>query len=208
MFRLIKGQNQMVVVVNLNRAVKTAAREYKMKSLFLFVISMLLSACSGLPPKIENAPWEDVDYRQAHENSERFAGLPIRWGGTIVDVTNEEEYSEMQVLYYPLNAFGRPSLRQPNGGRFLMQSDKFLDPAIYVNGTEITVAGTFSGEIDRKVGNKTIQLPLISSAESHLWPVYKDRPFPNYSGFGSYTYYGYVPYYRPYRRSRYYNRCY
>ena len=178
-----------------------------MKSLF-FSAFILLSACSGLPPKIENALWEDVDYSQAHENSKRFTGLPIRWGGTIVHVTNEEEYSEIQVLYYPLNVYGRPSLRQPNGGRFLMQSDKFLDPAIYLKGAEITIAGTLSGEIDRKVGNKTIKLPLISSAQSHLWPVYKDKPHLYYSGFGPYSYYGYSPYYWSYHRSRYYRGCY
>ena len=194
-------------MANLNCAINTTDSGRTTKPLFFFAF-MLISACSGLPPKIENAPWEDIDYSQAHENPERFTGLPIRWGGTIIDVTNEEEYSEIQILYYPLNVYGRPSLRHPNGGRFLIQSDKFLDPAIYLKGTEITIAGTFSGEIDRKVGNKTIKLLLISSVESHLWPVYKDKPHLYYSGFGPSSYYGFSPFYRSYYRPSHYYRCY
>ncbi len=175
---------------------------------WFFFIFIILNACSSLPPKIADAPREDVDYSQASANSEQLKGVPIRWGGTIIEVRNEEEYSEIHVIYYPLNIYGRPKLRKQNGGRFLMQSKKFLDPAIYVEGAEITIAGTLNGEIERIIGNKTIKLPLITSSGSFLWPNFKSVPFPYYNRFGPYPYYGLSPYLGSYYRPRYYNRCY
>lgn len=172
----------------------------------LLLICLLLNACSNLPPAIENPPPFDITYSQATQNITHFKDSPVRWGGVIVDVENEQTYSLVQVLYYPLNNYGRPKLNNPNEGRFVIKSPEFLDPAIYTKDTEITVAGTLIGDIERTIGKKKLTLPQVSASVIHLWPEYDRYSYYGYGGYGgfgySYPYYVY-PYwggfYYPYR---------
>jgi len=175
-----------------------------MKRHLLLLCIFLLSACSNLPPAIEDPPLYDISYSQATQNIAHYKEAPVRWGGVIIDVENEQNFSIIQALYYPLNSYGRPRLDKPNAGRFLIKSPDFLDPAVYSKDTEITVAGTLKGDVERKVGNKTLRLPLISSTVIHLWPVYVPGNYYGYGGYGYggfgygypyFGYYGYYPYY-------------
>jgi outer membrane lipoprotein len=165
----------------------------------LLSICLLLSACSNLPPAIEDPPLYDLSYSEATRDIAHFKDALVRWGGVVIDVQNEQNYSLVQILYYPLNSYGRPRLDKANEGRFLIKSPQFLDPAVYTKDTEITVAGTLKGDVERKVGNKTLRLPLISSTIVYLWPAYVPGNYYGYGGFGYgypwYGYYGYYPYY-------------
>ncbi len=158
----------------------------------LLVICLLLNACSNLPPAITNPPLFDISYTQAIQGIAHYKDAPVRWGGIIIDVENEQNFSLVQVLYYPLNGDGRPQTDQLNEGRFLIKSPEFLDPAVYTKNTEITVAGTLTGDLERTIGKKTMRLPLITATTIHLWPVYVYDNY--YQGFG----YGYNPYYGGY----------
>ena len=183
----------------------------------ILLLGLLLSACSNLPPAIEDPPLYDLSLAQAKQNTAQFKEAPVRWGGVIVDVQNEENFSLVQILYYPLNYYGRPKLDQTNQGRFVVKSPEFLDPAIYTKDSEITVAGTLKGETERLVGNKKLKLPMLSPQQLHLWPAYTNYNnyyggygYGGYGGFGGfgygYPYYGYYgsPFFwggfYPYRR--------
>ena len=153
---------------------------------FLMILSIVIQGCSNLPVAIKNPPAVDLKYNEVIGNPSKHQGMPVRWGGTIIDVENEETLTRLQVLYYPLDSDGQPKLNKASEGRFVLESPKFLDPAVYRKSSEITVAGTLIGETPRKVGNKTLKLPLISAQTLHLWPEsYKNEC----------RYYGYYPYY-------------
>ncbi|MDD2659852.1 MAG: Slp family lipoprotein [Methylococcales bacterium] len=173
-----------------------------MKRHLLLICILFLSACSNLPPAIEEPPLYDISYNEAARNIAQFKDAPVRWGGVIIDVENEQNFSLVQVLYYPLNSYGRPRTDKPNGGRFLIKSPEFLDPAVYTKDTEITVAGTLNGDVERKIGNKSLRLPMILAKVIHLWPA---NTYSNYYGYGYpyYGYYGYYPY-SPYYWGGYY----
>ncbi|MDO9048166.1 MAG: Slp family lipoprotein [Methylobacter sp.] len=159
---------------------------------YLLLICLLLNACSNLPSTIKNPPLFDISYTQAIQNIANYKNAPVRWGGTIVDVENEQNFSLVQVLYYPLGRDGKPQTDQPNEGRFVFKSPEFLDPAVYTRNTEITVAGTLIGDLERTIGKKVMRLPLISATTIYRWRVYV---YDNrYDGFG----YGYAPYYGGY----------
>ena len=169
-----------------------------MKRYLLSICITLLSACSNLPPAIEDPPLYDISYSQATQDIAHFKEAPVRWGGVVIDIENEQNFSLVQVLYYPLNNYGRPRLDKSNKGRFLFKSAEFLDPTVYKKDTEITVAGTLKGDIQRSVCNKTLRLPLISATVIHLWPPYVPYNYYGYGGYGyGYPYYGYYgyPYY-------------
>lgn len=177
---------------------------------YLFAACLLLTACSNLPPAIEDPPAFDLTYQEALINGAKYKNAPVRWGGTIIEVENEPSFSAIQVLLYPLGSYGRPDLDEPQQGRFVMKSPEFLDPAVYKKNTSITVAGILEGDTERKVGNKTLRLPLLAAKQTHLWE--EETYYPYYGGFGNgfYPYggfYGYSPYYwggyyRPYHHQR------
>lgn len=175
---------------------------------YLLSICLLLGACSGLPERVREVPVTDVTYSQASPNLNSYKETSVRWGGVIVDVENEENFTLLQVLSYPLNSYGRPQLNKQTEGRFVIKSAEFLDPAVYAKDKEITVAGTIKGDIERTIGKKTVRLPLISSTAIYLWPVYyRNDPYFGYGyrGYGGYGYgfspyfgYGYSPYWGGY----------
>jgi len=152
-----------------------------------------------MPKAIQNMNVVDITYSQASQNIESHRNVPVRWGGIIIDVENEEDFSLIQVLSYPLNFSGRPQLDDSHGGRFVIKSTEFLDPVVYAKDNEISVVGTLDGDIQRTVGKKIIQVPLIQSTGVHLWPKRQN----NHYGFGPHHYYSYPffrgGYYYPYR---------
>jgi len=143
----------------------------------------------------------DITYSQVSENIDSLRNVPVRWGGIIIDVENEEDFSLIQILSYPLNFSGRPQLDETHDGRFVIKSTEFLDPMVYAKDNEISVVGTLDSYIQRTVGKKIIRVPLIQSMAVHLWPKRQN----NYYGYGPhhYGYYSYPffrgGYYHPYR---------
>lgn len=177
----------------------------------VYLLPLLLMACSNLPPAIEDAPLVDISYPQAVQAVGSYQAAAVRWGGVVIDVENDQTSSLVQVLSYPLNNYGRPRLDKPFQGRFIIKSPEFLDPAVYVKNTEITVAGKLSGDEVRLIGKKELRLPVVSAGVIHLWP---NEPRNECYGVGGYgagfgysPYFGYNPYYwggyyRPYPRWR------
>jgi outer membrane lipoprotein len=159
---------------------------------YFFTLCLLLSACSSLPPAIKNPPLQDISYGEAIRKIANYKEAPVRWGGIITTVENEQNFSLVEVLYYPLDSDGDPQTDQPHVGRFVVKSPEFLDPAVYTQNSKITVAGTIAGDIERTVGKKIMRVPLVSASTIYLWPVYVYDNY--YDGFG----YGYNPYYGGY----------
>jgi outer membrane lipoprotein len=178
-----------------------------MKILLSLILLLSITACSTLPPAIDNPPANDISYSQASGDITRYLGAPVRWGGVIIDVLNEQSYSRVQVMAYPLNNYGRPIIDKPHLGRFYIDSGEFLDPAVYAKDKEITVAGALNGDREQMVGKKMLRLPVIKAHTLHLWPDYQPRyyydgyyPYPGYFGFYGYPYFwgGYYGYYPRY----------
>ncbi|MDP3589611.1 MAG: Slp family lipoprotein [Methylobacter sp.] len=164
---------------------------------YLLILCLVLNACSTVPLAIKNPPLLDISYTQAIQEIAKYTKAPVRWGGIIVDVENEQNFSLVQVLYYPLDSDGEPQIDKQYVGRFVFKSADFLDPAIYTKDAKITVAGVLIGDLDRTVGKKVLRLPLVSATTIYLWPVYEyDNYYDGFGyGYGYNSYYGGYPYY-------------
>jgi outer membrane lipoprotein len=155
--------------------------------LYLLSLCVFLTACAGLPAAVKNVPVSKLSYKQASADPNSYKGTPVRWGGVIIEVENEENHTLVQVLSYPLDYSGRPQSTKQSEGRFVVKSTEFLDPAVYKKDREITVAGELEGDIERQIGKKTVRLPLLSSMALHMWPVYLASPYGyGYGGYGGY----------------------
>ena len=170
---------------------------------YLSLACLFLSACAGLPPTLRDVPVVDIPYNQASQNISSYKDASVRWGGVIIEVENEQDSSLVQVLFHPLDSYGRPQLNKPGEGRFVIKSTEFLDPVVYAKDKEITVAGILTGNIERTIGKRVVRLPLISATAIHLWQIserddYYRRGFYDYRFHPYFGYPGYPFYWRGY----------
>lgn len=181
-----------------------------MKWFFIFCM-LFLQACSNLPANIQNPPTVDIQLHQVLKSSNQYQNQPVRWGGTVIDVENETDKTTLQILFYPLDYYGRPRINQKASGRFISISPHFLDPAIYSTGTQITIAGTIQNTVIKQIGKKPVSIPVIAINTAHIWPNYRQTDYWDYDYGYRYPYYGYRRSYYPYNyyrsRYRYYNYC-
>ncbi|NOQ76658.1 MAG: Slp family lipoprotein [Methylococcaceae bacterium] len=175
--------------------------------LVIVILSVFLSACSSLPVAIKAAPAQDIQLKQVVSHVTEYIGKPVRWGGQIVEVDNDDNYSTLQIVQFPLNSFGRPIVTKSSQGRFLGQSSQFFDPVVYKEGSLITFAGSIHSEVTRIVDEKSLILPVITITESHLWSsrqrydnYYGEIGYPYYFRYGYYSSYYHYPYRYPYYR--------
>jgi outer membrane lipoprotein len=140
-----------------------------MRNIFYFAL-MLLTACSSTSPLIKTAPPEDYQLKQVVSDVEHFIGKTVRWGGKVIKVNNDDNYSTIQLVQFPLNGYGKPMPTKSSQGRFFSQSREFLDPVIFEEGTLVTFAGTVLTTEISKVDEKTLLVPIIDITEFHIWP--------------------------------------
>ncbi len=167
---------------------------------FMTVIMIaLLSGCVAMKPSIENPPARDLQYAQVLPNLSQYQGEIVRWAGVVADVSNLENQSELTLVQFPVTRYGKPITTANSAGRFIVQSSSFLDPLIYEKGALVTVVGTLSGDETRKVGQKSLRMPVVTMTDSQVWPEqYADRkrpynpkhdwPFRGYGYYGTGSY--------------------
>ena len=171
----------------------------------LLTACLLFSACTSLPKSVSDIPVVEISYSQANQSTNK--GASVRWGGSIIEVENEQDSSLVQILFYPLDSYGRPQLNKASEGRFVIKSPEFLDPAVYAKDKEVTIVGLLAGDIERTIGKRVVRLPLITATAIHLWPAserddfyrrgFGDYRFSPYFGYPGYPFYG-RGYYGPY----------
>ena len=168
-----------------------------------------MSIASPIPKAIREAPPGDLQLTEVSRNAQAHIGKSIRWGGTIVALSNEEGgWTRIEIAEHPLDYQGQPENESPSEGRFLVRSTISFDPTIYAEGREITVAGVIE---------RAGELPLVEAKDYYMWgqiekvakaekePAryrhpqrYRDRYpllFP-YGYYPPYRYYRYDPWYR------------
>ncbi|MCX4193639.1 Slp family lipoprotein [Methylophaga sp. OBS1] len=171
-----------------------------MKAFFMASLALLLTACSTAPTTIQHAPKTDLQLKQVSVDVASHIDEAVRWGGKIIEVNNEQNYTQIQLIQFPLNRYGRPVESDDSQGRFLVKSDAFLDPAIFTTGSMLTVYGRIIDKKLIKVDQRTLTLPVVTIIDSQRWPANSasGRPYnPKHDwpfvGFGYYATGSYSP---------------
>lgn len=102
------------------------------------------------------------------------AGAPVRWGGTIAAVEPAAGHTCFQIVGRPLGDSARPVHTDQSTGRFLACREGFYDPAVFVEGRELTVTGRIDGVEDREIGDYVYRHPRIDAERLYLWPERRD----------------------------------
>ncbi len=125
-----------------------------------------------------------VSFQALRADPDAFKGRTVILGGDILNTQNTQQQTAIEILQKPLDRFEAPLVTDQTAGRFIAQCDRYLDPAIYDQGRQITVAGTILGSYAGQVGEADYLYPLVSCVEMHLWPrasrepVYPVYPYP------------------------------
>jgi len=112
----------------------------------------------------------------AHWPDTRGAG--VLWGGAIVQTVPRGEWTEIEVLAFPLGADQRPDTRAPALGRFFLRANGLLEPLDFAPGRLITVRGSVIETGQGTIGQAVYRFPVIAAAQFYLWPATPDLVAP------------------------------
>lgn len=185
-----------------------------MKSFRLMIAAAVgvVAGCASVPDPLEGEYSESFFPEQA---GERSVGANVRWGGTVVETRPQADRTCIEILAQELDPSARPLSSDQGYGRFIACRNEFIDPEIFVNGREVTVAGELTRFSEGKIGEFAYLYPEVDANAVYLWPERDEqylyaRDFYNY-GFPYYGrpfYYGrfHSRFHYPYRRGSYIHR--
>lgn len=145
--------------------------------LSLTVIGVFSAGCA---PAISKAVRAQVDrnlfFSEVLRAPDDHRGKTVLWGGDILSTLNRKDGTVIEILQKPLDYENRPKDVDASGGRFLAFYGAYLDPAIYAEGRQVTVAGPILGKEVRPLGEIEYTYPLVRPVEIHLWPKRAKEP--------------------------------
>ena len=139
------------------------------------VVIILLSGCSSqrivsesLEPLIDRT----VMFRDVLASPESYKGRVLVLGGEVLKAKRLQEGTQIELLQLPLEDGEEPSLdRQRSEGRFLALQQEFLDQAMVVEGTRVTIVGEVSGAKSHRLDDVEYRYPTVIVKHLHVWEV-------------------------------------
>ncbi len=140
------------------------------KRYIALLTSLLLSACATGPKYSTEGVELTLTPQQAVTEADSQRGKHILWGGMIINSTNLENRTRLEVLGYPLDSDQQPEIDRQPYGRFLLYQPGYLETVDYAPGRQITVLGRFNNIQDGKVDETRYTYPVIEAEQLYLWP--------------------------------------
>jgi outer membrane lipoprotein len=135
----------------------------------LFVFLITAGCAPPFPKETLDKVNRNITFLELKKEAEIFKGTWVMLGGMIVGSKIAKEGTLIEILQKPLDSDGRPLQTDMTEGRFLIQSDTFLDPAIYHTGRLITVVAEVVGRKELQLDDIMYPYPLLSVKDLHLW---------------------------------------
>lgn len=110
-------------------------------------------------------------------------GKRVNWGGQIISISNQADYTQMQVLAFPLAKDGYPNTYRKPVGRFVLNYPEFLEPDDYESGSLVTIVGTLTDLTAENIKDIEFVIPVVLAQQIQLWPRRRDYFYPSF-GFG------------------------
>jgi outer membrane lipoprotein len=136
----------------------------------LCTLVLLLDACAPvISPQLMEQVDRNLTYGSLASSPGEAKGKIVLLGGTIVQTVPKPKETEIEVVQKQVSSCGEPYLTDKSEGRYLVVVNRFLDPAIYRSGRDITVAGEVQGSVLRRLGEIDYRYPVIAALEIYLW---------------------------------------
>jgi outer membrane lipoprotein len=136
---------------------------------FAPIAALALAACAPAPIyKVSPGTLNVIPMQVAH-SPEQYAKGEVIWGGSVINVRNFPDHTEIEILGYPLDSSQRPQTKGQAIGRFVAVFPGYIEPINYPGGSLVTVSGELNGSRSDSVDQAAYVYPLVSVAQSHLW---------------------------------------
>ncbi|MGA8181829.1 MAG: Slp family lipoprotein [Desulfobacterales bacterium] len=136
----------------------------------IFFIILLAGCAAGISPHSRSMVTYTGPFSTLQKTPDAYKGQVVMLGGRIIETKTSSSLSEITVLQLTLDSNGRPVHPDQSGGRFIVQTKKLLDPAIYQKDMYLTVVGTLKGSKIGAIGGFRYAYPLVEGIEIKLWP--------------------------------------
>jgi outer membrane lipoprotein len=166
------------------------------------LLSIVFSGCNRY--QVIPAHWADrinkqLSYEQVKGAPDVTRGQIVVWGGEVLNAVRDNEKTTVEVLELPLNKDHIPlESRASSRGRFLAVDSRgeIIDPAIFKEGSKITVIGEILGLRTETLDKAAYDFPVIAIRDMTIWDEHTTStyPFAGYSNYYGYGYYGHRPY--------------
>lgn len=149
---------------------KSKRRHWGRAGLLCLLVLTTAGCAHGISATLRQQADATLSFAQLHKHPEAYVDRVVILGGEIVQTSNRASETQLEVLQKPLGRFEQPCLTDDSDGRFMARCDAYLDPSVYTQGREVTVAGRVLGSTSGAIGEVTYAYPVISCLEVHLWP--------------------------------------
>ena len=129
----------------------------------------MLGCATGISRQVRSQVTYNGSFEELQTSADEHVGEIVILGGKVIETKGYPTFSEITVLQLPLGKRDRPQDGDRSGGRYLVRSE-FLDPAIYRQGSLLTVVGRLSGSEARSIGEFQYLYPILEAIEIKLWP--------------------------------------
>lgn len=135
----------------------------------LVVLLMTGSCTPPFPQETLDKVNRNLSFTELKKDPESYKGSWVMLGGMIVASKNTKDGILIEILQKPLDMNGRPRETDSTEGRFLVQSETFLDSAVYHEGRLLTVVAVVVGRRELPLDDIMYSYPLLTARELHLW---------------------------------------
>lgn len=174
------------------------------KTALTILISLILLSCAPvLNESLMSRGMYVANLSEIKDSEAARRGQVYILGGIIVKTTATKEGSLIEAIFVPVTSRGYLKNYQVSTGRFLAlyRGRDLLDPLIYTEKREITLAGEFIEMRKGTIGEMEYSYPLFEIKDIYLWEEIRARDYRYY-----YPYPYPAPYYYPWPyRHRYYD---
>ncbi len=148
-----------------------------MRQVIMMLAALVLLGGCATGPRYDTQQVElELLPSQVSEDPESYRGGRVLWGGAIVVTRNLPEYTEIEVLGYPLDGSQRPRTGREPVGRFLVRQPGYLEEMKYARGRMITVKGELAAAAAGQVGEARYTYPVVEPEDLYLWPPTSREP--------------------------------
>jgi len=145
-------------------------RKHAVYILGIFFMMLVTGCAAGISQQSRAKVTYTGSFSALQKTPDAYKGEVILLGGRIIEAKTSPPLSELHVLKLALGTSDRPVISDQSEGRFIVQTNQFLDPAVYQKDMLLTVVGTLKGSKVLPIGGFEYTYPLVEPIEIKLWP--------------------------------------
>ncbi len=154
------------------------------RSLLILIVVLCFASCATpvIRKDLLDQSQKNVPPGQIISNPSPYMGKLFVLGGLIVSTSLVEEGSMIEVVYLPVNSKGSIQQTDRSEGRFLAFYPKekgVLDPLVYRQGRQITLAGVLVDLRNGTIGQMNYVFPVFRIEQLYLWDEQARPAYPN-----------------------------